>query len=81
MNLNATQVRQACDLLGWKSAMLSRRAKISFKAAWSARRDDSIKAVSSSELWAIRSALEKAGVRFAFDADGQPGAVLLKAEA
>ncbi len=61
--------------------MLSRCAKVSFKAAWSARQDDRIKLVSISELWAIRSALEKAGVRFTFEAEGQPSAVLLKAEA
>ena len=80
MNLNAAQVRQACGLLGWKSRMLSRCAKVSFKAAWSARQDDMFEVVSNWELWAIRSAMETAGVHFTVDAEGQPSVRLRKVE-
>ncbi|WP_237482592.1 hypothetical protein [Lichenibacterium dinghuense] len=79
--LTAAQVRQACADLGWRSAMLSRRAKVSFKAAWSARQDDLFGTLSTSELRTIRTTLEKAGLWFEIDAEGHPRAVLARAEA
>ncbi|WP_237482584.1 hypothetical protein [Lichenibacterium dinghuense] len=40
-----------------------------------ARTDDAVlAALPFSDVWAIRTALERARVRFAFDAEGRPGA-------
>ena len=79
MHLVAAQVRQACTLLNWRSSALMRRARISYESARKARLDDGIAVIPSVDAWAIRTALERAGVRFAFDAEGQPNVVLLRA--
>ncbi len=59
MRLSAAQVRQACVLLNWKLPRLSHRAQISYKPALLARRDEGIRAVSDTDLSAIRIALQK----------------------
>ncbi|MGI3902270.1 MAG: hypothetical protein ACRYGP_29995 [Janthinobacterium lividum] len=64
MTITAAQIRQACVLLGWKAPMLSRRARISYKVALNARKDDRAWAVSGSDLEAIAQAFEAAGVEF-----------------
>ena len=45
-----------------------------------ARKDDGISTVSGLDLWAIRTSLEAAGIRFEVDDQGQPSAALVKAQ-
>ena len=70
MILTAAQVRQACVLLRWKAPRLCRHAKVSYKAALNARRDEGILVVPGSDLWAIREAFEAAGVEFTAEPPG-----------
>lgn len=72
--LTAAQVRQARALLRWSSPRLSRITGVSFETALKAQGDDTMAALPFSDVWAIRTVLERAGVRFAFDAEGRPGA-------
>ena len=73
MTITAAQIREASALLGWRAPMLSRRARISYKAALNARKDDRSWAVPGSDLAAIRQAFEAAGVEFR--TEGGEGAV------
>lgn len=64
MTITALQIRRACAVLNWGSSHIVRRAEVSYEAARSVREDESIAAVSSADLLAIRTAMEKAGVDF-----------------
>ncbi|WP_237482984.1 hypothetical protein [Lichenibacterium dinghuense] len=72
--LTAAQVRQARALLRWSSPKLTKASKISFDMVIKAQDDADMATLSHSDVWAIRTALERAGVRVAFDAEGRPGA-------
>ena len=73
--LTAAQVRQARALLRWSSPRLAKAARVGFDFVLKAQTDDaSMAALPFAGVWAIRTALERAGVRFAFDAEGRPGA-------
>ncbi len=80
MTLTAAQVRQACVLLRWSSPRLSRTARVPYDVARKARSDVSMPTLSSMDVEAIRAALEKAGVQFEVDAEGQLNPVLAKSE-
>lgn len=80
MTITAAQVRQARALLRWTSPRLSRAAGIGFDTALKAQSDGGMSALPFMDVWAIRVALEKAGIRFEIDPDGQPCAMLSKAE-
>lgn len=43
-----------------------------------ARKDDGISSISGTDIWAIRTSLEAAGIRFEVDAEGRPSAALAK---
>lgn len=64
MTISAAQVREACSLLRWKAPRLCKGAKVSYKAALNARRDEGISTLSDADLQAILKAFEAAGVEF-----------------
>ena len=77
MILTAAQVRQARALLRWGSPRLARTAQVGFDMVLKAQNDEAMPALPFVDMWAIRSTLEKAGVRFEFDAEGRPSVALI----
>ena len=72
--LTAAQVRRACALLRWNSPTLAERSAVAYEVLCLAWREDRTTGMSAHDLSAVRTVLERAGVRFAFDAEGRPGA-------
>lgn len=79
MTLTAAQIRRSCALLRWGSPVLAEQSGIAFEIICTAWSDNSVEAMSDADVGAILTALEKAGVRFEFDAAGMPRAVLPRA--
>ena len=77
MTPTAAQVRRACALLRWGSPTLAEHSGVAYEALCLAWSEDRTSGMSPHDLAAVCTALERAGVRFAFDAEGQPGAALV----
>ena len=64
MTINASQIRKARTLLGWTTATLAKRSRVSFVSLVRVQMAPEIQALTGTDLWAIRSAFEHAGVKF-----------------
>lgn len=65
--LTGRQVREARALLRWTSPTITKRSKVGFATVLKSQLDAEIGSVRETDLWAIRTACEKAGVEFTAD--------------
>ena len=78
MSISARQIRMAQQVIGWTSAEMAKRSRVSFETALQAHADTGPLSIPGADLWAVQRALEAAGIEFTRDDFGAVGVRLRK---